>query len=170
MCIVLYLYRYRYLYCQGNSKEMENALHETQWDITESHHCHAVLLLYLTYQLITFTCCPSCKSIATPSPPPSSVTSTTLVTHPDGLSGKLRGIIRNQQRSGKRAARDLQQTPCHYSALCLAVLCYRSCHRRFCATWPPASPSSPHMEHCRSQSQGSRCFYCTKKPVVRTHS
>lgn len=121
-----------------------------------------LLLLYPTSQLITFTCCPSCKS--TPS-----VTSTTLVTHLDGLSGELCGIIRHHQlstrksqQSGKHAACDLKQTLCRSSALCFTVLCCRRCHRGFFALWPLASPSSPHLEHHRSHSQGSVCSNCTE--------
>lgn len=70
-------------------------------------------------QLITFTCCSSCKS----TPP---VTCTTPVTHLDGLSGELRGIIQlsawESQQSGRCAACDPKQTSCRRSALYFFIL------------------------------------------------
>ncbi len=51
-----------------------------------------LLLLYPASQLITFTCCPSCKSFP-------SVTATALVTHPDGLSDELCGIIQHHNNA-----------------------------------------------------------------------
>lgn len=84
-----------------------------------------VLLLSPRSQLITFTCCPRCKSIP-------SVTAAAPVTHLDGLSDELCGIIpRHQlstwktQQSGSRAACDLKLTPRRPSALCFTCLCRR---------------------------------------------
>lgn len=79
-----------------------------------------VQLLCPSSQLITFTCCSSCKS----TPP---VTCTTPVTHLDGLSGELCGIIQlsawESQQSGRRAACDPKQTSCRRSALYFFILC-----------------------------------------------
>lgn len=134
-----------------------------------------VQLLCPSSHLITFTCCSSCKS----TPP---VTCTTPVTHLDGLSGELRGIIQlsawESQQNGRRAACDPKQTSCRHSALYFFILCCRFffsvCGAQIRLCWAYTHVSVGGCQYIfiynLFEHSAMHCFILTEKAILQKPS